>query len=160
MIVACVDCNDHRQRIIGGDERCGEGCQRCEADRRLAGGERDAAGRRDTHAQAGETSGSGRYRDAVERREVDLRPLEHARHQRHQRLGVTALHRHRFMHTLIGSAGVKHSNRASFERGVDGKDSHTVILASFMAGPVPAIHVFAAEAQRRGCPGQARASRI
>ena len=79
------------------DDGRGIGGQRGQADDRLAGGQRNAArgGKADT--QAGKAAGTGGHRDAVERGEGDARFLHHARDQRHQRFGMAALHRLRFL---------------------------------------------------------------
>ena len=66
VIVARIDRRHHRQRVVGGDEGRGKGGERGEADRRLAGGERNAARRGDADAQAGEAAGPGGDGDAVE----------------------------------------------------------------------------------------------
>ena len=71
VIVARVDDRDHRQRVVGGDQGRGIGGERRQADRRLAGGERDAARRGDADAQAGEAAGPGGDGDAVERGEFE-----------------------------------------------------------------------------------------
>ena len=124
MIVARIDRHHHRQRVVGGDERRGVGGKRGQADRRFAGGERDAARGGDADAQAGEAAGSGGDRDAVERGEVEPGALDHARDQRDQRFGVAAHHRQRFMRGDRAALGVEHGGRAGLERGIDGKDAH------------------------------------
>ena len=71
VLVPRIDRRDDRQRVVGGDKRRGEGRERRQADRGLAGGERDAARRGDADPQPGEAAGAGGDGDAVELGEVD-----------------------------------------------------------------------------------------
>ena len=50
--------------------------------------------------------------------------LHHARDQRHQRFGMAALHRLRFLRNQLAGVGVEHAGGASVERGVDGENEH------------------------------------
>src|SRR6185369_12655792 len=88
-----------------------------------------------TDAQSRETAGPGRRSDAIKRRKGDASFLHHPRDQRHQRLGVAALHRLRFLRDQSVLVGVEHSSGASFERGVDGEDQHGQMLALVFASP-------------------------
>ena len=75
------------------DERGGAGSERGDADGRDPGRERDRAGRADADAQAGIAARPDGDGDAVERGEAALDRVHHALDQRHQRLGMAALHR-------------------------------------------------------------------
>ena len=72
----------------------------------------------------GKAAGTGGHRDAVEGGKGDAGLLDHARDQRHQRLGMAALHRLRFLRDQLAGVGVEHAGGAGIERGVDGEDQH------------------------------------
>ena len=74
VIVPRIDRRHHGGGVVLGDVRRREAGQRRQADGRLAGGERDAARRRDADAQAGEAAGPGGDRDAVELARIRRRP--------------------------------------------------------------------------------------
>jgi hypothetical protein len=118
-----VDRDRDAGAFVGGDMRRGEGCERRQSERGLARGERNAARRGNADAQSGEAARAGGDADPVERgiRHVGL--LHHAVKQRHQRLGVSPLHRQRLGRHLA-MLGVDHGGGAGFEGGVDGEDSH------------------------------------
>ncbi len=99
------------------------------ADSRLAGGESNAARGGDSDAQSREAAGSGGDGDAVKIGEVELCALQDTRDQWHQCLGMSALHRQRFLHADIGVRGVEHGDRTGFERGIDGQDAHAPSVA-------------------------------
>ena len=63
--------------------------------------------------------------------EVEPGAIEHARDQRHQSLGMAALHRQQFMHARFGALGVEYTDRTGLERGIDGKDTHKSSLTLF-----------------------------
>jgi len=44
--------------------------------------------------------------------------------QRHQRFGMTALHRLRFRGDHLAGIGIQHAGGAGIQRGVDGEDQH------------------------------------
>ena len=50
--------------------------------------------------------------------------LHDARDQRHQRFGMAALHRLRFLRDQLAGVGVEHGGGAGIERGIDGEDQH------------------------------------
>ena len=50
--------------------------------------------------------------------------LHDARDQRHQRFGMAALHRLRFLRDQLAGVGVEHAGGAGIQRGVDGEDQH------------------------------------
>ena len=125
VVVARIDRRHHRQRVVGGDEGRGEGRERRQADRRLAGGERDAARRGDADAQAGEAAGSGGDRDAVEIGEVE--PPRAAITRAISGISASAWPRAIGIDSCAATApraGVEHGGRAGLERGIDGKDAH------------------------------------
>ena len=88
------------------------------------------ARRGDADAQAGEAAGPDGDGDAVERGKVERGAIHHPRDQRHQRLGMAALHRQRFMRGNGARLGVEHGRRAGSERGVDGEDAHELSYSS------------------------------
>ena len=78
----------------------------------------------------------------VERGERQVGRLHHAVDHRHQRFGVTARHRLRFVRAQRTGLGVEDGHRAGLERSVDGEDQHGTIIAPWRADirPAPAIH--------------------
>ena len=128
VVVAGIDQRDDRSAGLG-EEWCGEGRQRGDADDRLFGGKTQPARCRDADAQAGKTARADRDGDAVERCERQLRRLHHAIDHRHQRFGMTTRHRLRFMGAERIRLGVEQGHGAGFERRVDGKDQHVPIIA-------------------------------
>ena len=124
VVVAGIDRGDHRRLAVFADNRRGIGHQGRDADRRLVGGKRDAARGRQPYAQAGETAGACGRGDAVERGEGDPGGVHDARNQRHQRFGVPALHRQRFMSDKPAFIGVQDTGGAGIECGVDRKNRH------------------------------------
>ena len=93
MVMPRVDRGDDRMLAAVADDRRGIGRQRGDADRGLAGCQRNAARGGKPDPQSGETAGAGGGGDAVERVEADAGFLHHARDQRHQRFGMAPLHR-------------------------------------------------------------------
>src|SRR5262249_25635662 len=83
-------------------------------------------------------------RGTVKVGEVEPCALQDSRDERHQCLGMPALHRQRFLHEQISARRIEHGDRTGFERGIDGQNAHAQIVAlNFVAtGPVPAIHAF------------------
>ncbi len=118
-----IDGDRDRGLVVGRDIGRGVGRERGEAERRLGGGERDAARRRDADAQPGEASWPGGDADAVERRKRHVGLLHDALDQRHQRLSVTADHRQRFARHPA-ALGVEHGGGAGLERGIDREHTH------------------------------------
>ena len=118
------DGGNHVRAVVVGDERGCKPGERREADCGLAGGERNAAGGRYAHAQAGEAAGPGGDGDTVERGEFDVGDVHDPGDERHQGFGVAARHRDRLAGSDPSAAGVEHGGRAGLERGVDGKDAH------------------------------------
>ena len=97
MVMPRIDRGEDRMRFaILADDGGGKRGQCRYADDRLAGGERDAAGGGKADAQSGEAAGPGGRGDAVERGKGSAGRFHHARDQRHQSFGMTALHRLRF----------------------------------------------------------------
>src|SRR5258708_15785674 len=82
--------------------------------------------------QAGKAAGAGGHRDAVERLEGEACLLDDPRDQRHQRFGVAALHRLRFLRQQLAGVGVENARSAGIQRGVDGKDQHGPMYSSFV----------------------------
>ena len=128
MIVARIDRDHHRQRIVGSNERRGIGGERRQADRRFAGGERDAACGGDADAQSGKAAGSGGNRDAIKRGKADQGLVHYARDQRYQCFGMATHHGQRFMRGNLAALGVEHGGRAGLERSINGKDTHDAAL--------------------------------
>ena len=140
--------------FVGRDMRRGECGKRGQAERRLAGGERDAARRGDADPQSGEAAGAGGDADAVERRERHVGLPHDARNQRHQRFGMAALHRQRFGRHLA-ALGVDHGGGAGFKCGVDGEDAHEANISPSWPGlSRPSTPFFVA---KTWMPGQGRA---
>ena len=104
--------------------RGGVGGQRRQSDHWLGGGQRNAARGGEADAQTGETAGSGGDCNTVECAEGDAGLLDDARQQRHQRLGVSALHRQRFLGNHPVGFGVQHAGSAGIEGGIDRKNEH------------------------------------
>ena len=124
MIVPRIDrCHD-RQPVIFRDMGRRERRECGEADRRLAGGERNAARRRYADAQPSEAARPGRDCNPVKLAELFSRAIHDAGDQRHQRLGVAALHRLRLACNDDAALAVEHGGRAGVECGVDGEDEH------------------------------------
>ncbi len=124
LAVPRIDRRDHRRLTAFADDGRRIGRQRGDADRRLASRERNAARRRQADAKTGEAAGPGGDGNAIERGKRQRRLLHDARDQRHQRLGVAALHRLRFHRDQPVGAGVEHGGGAGVERGIDGEDQH------------------------------------
>ena len=57
--------------------------------------------------------------------------FHHARDQRHQRFGMAALHRLRFLRDQLACVGVENGGGAGIERGIDGEDQHGASLELF-----------------------------
>ena len=128
----CVDRgHDGARFLVLADDGGGKRRQRRHADDRLAGGERNAARGGKPDAQAGEAAGAGGRGDAVERGKGDARRLHDPRDQRHQRFGVTALHRLQFLRDYAACGGVEYGRGAGIERGIDGEDEHAANLEGF-----------------------------
>ena len=142
--MACIDRRDHRKRIVGRDERRGKGSERRQTDGRLASRESNSPRRGDSDAQAREAAGPGGHCDTIKISEVELRALQDSRNERHQCLGVPALHRQRFLQAQIRARCIEHGDRTGFECGIDGQNAHSAIVAlNFVAtGPVPVIRGF------------------
>ena len=95
----------------------------------LPGGESNAARRGDSDAQSRETAGPRSHGDAVKIGEVELCALQDTRDEWHQCLGMSALHRQRFLHADIRVRGVEHGDRTGFKRGIDGQNAHAPSVA-------------------------------
>jgi len=59
--------------------------------------------------------------------------LDDSRDQRHQRFGMAALHRLRFLRDQLAGVGVQHAGGTGIQRGVDGEDQHGGMLTLFTA---------------------------
>ena len=113
------------------DDGGGKGAQRGYAYDRLVRGQRDAARSRKADAQSGKAAGTGRRRDAVEFRERNARCFHHARDQRHQGFGMTALHRLRFLRDEVACGSVEDGRGAGIERRIDSEDQHGASVEVF-----------------------------
>jgi hypothetical protein len=124
VIVTGVDRRHDRRQIVLRDMGGGEAGERRQADRRLAGGERNAARGRNADAQAGKAARACGDGDAVKVAEIDAGAVHDPRDQRHQRFGMTAVHEFSLGRHDRPAARVEHGRCAGFERGIDGKDAH------------------------------------
>ena len=123
MVVPRVDRRDHRHGSVGIHQWRGQSGQSRQPDRRLCGGERDAARRGNADPQSGKAAGPGRHHHAVEFAKRRPRLVHDPGDERHQRLGMAALH-HQALGRHDAVVGVEHGRGAGRQGGIDGENAH------------------------------------